>query len=527
MRTRAPTVLVFIFIAAFFGITFAQPKSVINVAYQEHMNTLDPAIGWDLNNWPVIHVLFVSLLTYDANANLEPWAATAMPEVSDNEQTYTFHIRPGIKFTDGEEANAEAFRYAIERVLNPKTQSPQGGMGGWFGVLEGAQAFVDGNADHVSGIRVEGPYTLQFRLSEPNRTFLNALATPFSAAVPINAVEKAGADFGHTVVTDGPFKVASWTPGQRLVLVKNPDYFDAATAAKVDQINFELGLTPQVALLRAERGQIDVVGSDLPSSQFLSVVSNPKYKSYLHHAVQMGVNYVYMNTQMAPFDNRTVREAVNYAIDKTQVIKLLNGRGEPADQVLPPDMPGYDESVQPVPYDPSKAKQLLAQAGYPDGFATTLLTETSSPWDKLAQIVQQQLAEVGIKVTIKALPHGEYIDTMTTPGKSAIGVAGWYMDYPDPSDFLDVLFNSANIQPGSFALAEYKNPAFDKIMSEARVLPLDQAIPMYQKAQKMLLADYPWVPLYFPVQYKFVNPRVQGFSIDPVWTFDWNKLAVE
>ncbi len=517
------TILAAIGLTAFLA---AQAQSVVHVSYTEDMATLDPAIGYDIENWPVEHALFITLLSYQNGTTLVPWAATSMPQVSQDLKTYTFHIHPGITFSDGEAVDSGAFRYAIERILDPKTQSPQGGMGGWYGNLVGAKDYIDGKTDHVAGIKTPDPLTISFTLVKPDRTFMNILATPFSSAEPQKAVEKWGRDYAHHVVGSAQFLLKSWVPGQSMVLVKNPGYFDPATAAKVDQIDFTFNLDPQVALLRAQRGEIDVIGDDIPSAQFLSVANNPKYKADLHHFTQVGINYVFMNTQVAPFDNKLVREAVNYAVDKKRIVQLMNGRGQVAQQILPPAMPGYDSSVEGTSYDPQKAKQLLTQAGHPNGIQADFITLSNPPGPQIAQALQQQMAEAGITLNIKALPHAEYINTITTLKKAAIGFSGWYQDYPDPSDFLDVLFNSANVKQGSFNLSEYQNPAVDKLMNDAQGLPVAQAMPMYQQAQKLILADYPWVPLYFPVEYKWANPSITNFTIDPVWTFvyaDWGK----
>ncbi|WP_420593863.1 ABC transporter substrate-binding protein [Deinococcus sp.] len=498
--------------------------STVTIAYPSDFQSLDPAIGYDVQNWPVEHALFVTLLTYGKGTDLKPWAATDLGQVSKDGKTYTFKLRKGIQFADGEPTDAAAFKYAIERVLNPKTKSPQGGTGGWFGGLVGAADFVAGKAKTVSGIKVIDPLTLQFQLVKPDRTFLNVLATPFSAAVPKKAAEKWGSDFSHHVVGNGPFLLDSWTPGQKAVLVKNPSYFDKTGAAQIERLEFSLGLSEQVSLLRAQSGQIDVLGNGIPSAQFVSITQSPKYKPYVKSLVQVGTWYVFMNTQKAPFDNKLVRQAVNLAIDKARMVQLVNGRGKVTGQILPPGMPGFDPSIPAGTPDVARGAALLKQAGYKDSGALTLITTADEPGPKLAQAVQQQLAAIGMKVNIKALPGAEYINTITTPGTTAIGVSAWFQDYPDPSDFLDVLFEAAYIQPGGFNLSAYKNPAVDKQLAGLRGLPLDQALPGYQKAQKEILADFPWVPLFNPVQYNFINPRLTNTDVHPVWAYvyqDW------
>ncbi|WP_293911908.1 ABC transporter substrate-binding protein [Deinococcus sp.] len=497
----------------------------VTVAYPSDFQSLDPAIGYDTQNWPVIHSLFVTLLTYDAGTKLRPWGATDLGTVSPDGKTYTFKIRKGITFANGESTDAAAFKYAFERVLNPKTKSPQGGKSGWFGGLVGADAFVDGKAKAVSGIKVIDPYTIQFVLKSPDRTFLNVLATPFASAVPKKAVEQYGADFSHHIVSNGPFLFKSWVPGQKLTLIRNPKYFDPATAAKIETLEFQLGLSEQVSLLRAQTGQVDVLGNGIPSAQFAAVNSDPKYKPYITSSVQVGTYYVFMNTQKAPFDNKLVRQAVNLAIDKKRMVQLVNGRGKVTGQILAPGLPGYDPSIPAGTQDVARAKALLKQAGYTDKGDLTFITSSDEPFPKLAQAAQQQLAAIGIKVNIKALPNAEYINTITTPGAVAIGLSNWSQDYPDPSDFLDVLFESGYYQPGGFNLSGYKNPDVDAQLAKLRGQPMDKAVAGYQKVQKQILADFAWAPLFNPVQYDFANPRVGGVAVHPVWNYvyqDWS-----
>lgn len=497
----------------------------VTVAYPSDMHTLDPAIGDDVQNWPVEHALFVTLLTYHDGTTLVPWAATDLGQVSKDGKTYSFHIKKGIEFQDGEPTDAAAFKYAIERVLDPKSKSPQSGKAGWFGNLVGAADFVDGKAKDVSGIKTPDPYTIEFQLIKPDRTFLNYLATPFGSAVDRKAAEKWGSDYSHHVVANGPFVLKSWVPGQEMVLARNPTYFDKANAAKLDEVHILLSLNDQVALLRAQRGGVDVLGNGVPTAQFASIVQSPQYKSYVHDAVQIGVDYLYMNTQKAPFDNKLVREAVSHAIDKKRILQLVNGRGKIANQIIPLGLAGNDPTVKDVSYDPAKAKALMAQAGLKNGVSTTLLTSTDEAFTKIAQAVQQQLAVIGIKASIKSLPQAEWINTMTTPGTTAIGLSGWFQAYPDASDFLPILFKSSQYAPGSWNLSGYQNKAVDTLLDQAQGVNLKASVTLYQKAQKMILADYPWVPLYYPVVYDFVNPNIQNFSHHPVWGFvyqDWN-----
>ena len=490
--------------------------STVTVSYPSDFQSLDPATGYDTQSWPVIHALFVTLLTYGQGTDLKPWGATDLGQVSPDGKTYTFHLRKGITFTDGEPTDAAAYKYAIERILDPKTKSPQGGVSGWFGALDGAAAFVDGKAKAVSGIQVIDPYTIRFKLAVPDRTFLNALATPFASALPRKAVERLGRDFSHHVVGNGPFVLDSWVPGQKAVLTKNPKYF-AAQSVGLEHLEFSLGLSEQVALLRAQRGELDVLGNGVPSAQFASIVSNPRFKPYIKSAVQVGTWYLFMNTQKAPFNNKLVRQAVSLAIDKPRLVQLMNGRGKITGQILPPGMPGYDASIPVGSQDVTKAKALLKQAGYTDAGTLQLVVSTDDPSPKLAQAVQQQLAAIGMKAEIKALPGAEYLHTISTPGTTAIGLSAWYQAYPDPSNFLDVMFKTSYYTSGGWNISGYLNPATDAQLTKLRGQALKAALPGYQAVQKQILSDFSWIPLFNPVQYNFVNPRVTNVAVHPVW----------
>ncbi|WP_407543642.1 ABC transporter substrate-binding protein (plasmid) [Deinococcus radiomollis] len=210
-------------------------------------------------------------------------------------------------------------------------------------------------------------------------------------------------------------------------------------------------------------------------------------ESYIKSPAQVGVEYVFMNTQKAPFDNKLVRQAVATALDRTRMVQLVNGRGKVTGQILPPGMPGYDASVPAPRADVAKAITLLQQSDYKQTAPITFITTSDEPGPKIAQAVQQQLAAIGMKVDIKALPGAEYTNTITTPGSTAIGFSGWFQDYPDPSDFLDVLFEAGYYQPGGYNLAGYKVPAVDTQLKSLRGEPLAQALPGYQKVQKQRL----------------------------------------
>jgi ABC-type transport system substrate-binding protein len=344
-------------------------------------------------------MVFDGLLDYDAGTNLMPRIAAELPAVSEDGLVYTFKLREGVKFQNGRELTADDVVYTITRVLDPDTGSP--GAGFYVGI-KGAQDFVDGNADTVEGIKALDPSTVEFTLSAPDVTFLNKMALNFSFIVPKEAVEEAGENFGHAPVGTGPFTLKEWKSGESLTFERNPDYFYEGLPY-LDSVVIQVGVAPDVALLRLEKGEIHMMGDPPPGADWTRITNDPAWADRIEKQPQVNTTYIAINTTMPPFDKLEVRQALNHAIDKQRIVQLLNGRATVANQILPPLMPGHDPNYTGYEYDPEKAKALLTQAGFPDGFETSIECISVDPQPKLCESFQQDLAKVGITLTINNL----------------------------------------------------------------------------------------------------------------------------
>ena len=247
-------------------------------------------------------------------------------------------------------------------MTNPKTQSPGSGF---FASIKGYDDVAGGKAESLSGVTVVDPSTIKIELSRPDATFLHVMALNFSHVVPKEEVEKHGPDFGKNPVGTGAYKLAEWTLGQRLVFEKNADYWNKGLPY-LDKITFEVGQEPIVALLRLQKGEVDVPGDGIPPAKFQEVMSDPAQKERVVEGGQLHTGYITMNTTMAPFDNVKVRQAVNMAINKERIVQLINNRAVPANQPLPPSMPGYSKDYKGYAYDVGKAKALLGRS-WPSG----------------------------------------------------------------------------------------------------------------------------------------------------------------
>ena len=278
------------------------------VTYKDDISTLDPAIGYDWQNWSMIKALFNGLMDYEAGTyNLEPDLAKSFT-ISPDGKIYTFKLREDVKFHNGRKLTAEDIKFSIERAINPKTQSPGQGF---FWSIKGFDEMVAGKTTQLSGMTVIDPYTLKIELSRPDATFLHVMAINFAFAVPKDP-------FGT-----GAVKRKEWKLGQNVVYERNPDYYKKGLP-RLDKVVFEVGQEPTVALLRLQRGEVDILGDGIPPARFLQVKNDPKNADLIIEGGQLHTGYVSMNVRVKPFDNKKVRQAVNMAINKDRVCKIIN-----------------------------------------------------------------------------------------------------------------------------------------------------------------------------------------------------------
>jgi len=318
--------------------------------------------------------------------------------------------------------------------------------------------------------------------------------------------------------------MTEWALGQRVVFERNADYF-RDDAPHLDKIIFEVGQDPSVALLRLKRGEVDVLGDGIPPANFLQEKNDPANKGLIVEGELLHTGYITLNTTEAPFDNKLVRQAVNMAINKEKVVRIVNGRGVVANQPLPPAMPAYDTAFEGYPYDPAKAKELLAEAGYADGFETELYAMNTDPNPRIAQSFQQDLAAIGIKAEIKALAQATVIDAGGQGAAPMLWSGGmaWIADYPDPSNFYGPILGCGGAVPGGWNWAKYCNEEIDALAAKADGMAgADQAdarIKMWSEIYNKIMDDAPWVPVFNEVRFAMHTARIGGkdiFFADPI-----------
>ena len=492
------------------------------VTYKDDVSTLDPAIGYDWQNWSMIKSLFDGLMDYEPGTSTLRKDLAEDYTISDDGKTFTFKLRKGVKFHNGREMTAEDVKYSLDRVTNPATQSPGAGF---FGSIKGFDKMADGSAKSLEGVTVVDPYTIKFELTRPDATFLHVMAINFSFVVPKEEVEKWGADFGKHPVGTGAFKLGEWTLGQKLVFERNKDYWNAGLP-KLDQITFEVGQEPVVALLRLQKGEVDVAGDGIPPAKFLEVKNDPTYAKLIVEGGQLHTGYVTMKTTMKPFDNVKVRQAVNMAINKDRIIRIINGRAVPANQPLPPTMPGFAKDFEGYKYDVEGAKRLLAEAGLADGFETELYVYNTDPQPRIAQAIQQDLAAIGIKAEIKSLAQANVIAAGGEPDQAPMvwsGGMAWIADFPDPSNFYGPILGCSGAVKGGWNWSYYCNKAL-----EERATAADSITDPAKKAEREeawrsifldIMKDAPWAPVFNEQRFTIRSERLGGpdaIFVDPV-----------
>lgn len=500
----------------------AKPGGNIIVTYKDDVATLDPAIGYDWQNWSMIKSVFDGLMDYvPGTTELRPGLAESY-EISDDGTTFTFKLRKGVKFHNGREMTAEDVKYSLDRVTTPATQSPGAGF---FGSIKGYDAMADGSATSLEGVTVVDPYTVKIELSRPDATFLHVMALNFASVVPKEAVDEYGTDFGKHPVGTGAFKLSDWTIGQQLVFEKNADYWRSGVPY-LDSITFEVGQEPIVALLRLQQGEVDVPGDGIPPAKFNEVMDNPDEAKRVVVGGQLHTGYITLNVQMEPFDKVEVRQAMNMAINKDRIVQMINGRATPANQPLPPSMPGYTKDYEGYPFDQEKAKQMLADAGYPDGFETELYVMNTDPNPRIAQAIQQDLSQIGVKVDIKALAQANVIEAGGTPKTAPMiwsGGMAWIADFPDPSNFYGPILGCAGAVEGGWNWSWYCNEELDAMATEADSITdpakQDERLQKWSDVYMKVMEDAPWVPVFNENRYTMKSGRMGGADalyVDPV-----------
>lgn len=492
----------------------------LRMASVDEIRTLDTAIGYDTGSWRYERLLYEGLLNYGDGADLQPAIARAMPSIEGGRK-FTFKLRDDVLFHNGRKVVAGDVKYAIERVLRPETISP---AASFFTNIVGAREFVDGGAADVTGLRCPDDWTLVIELIEPDVAFLNVLTMPFAYPIPREEVEKypTSGEWATHCVGAGPYRLVEWSRGFRIRVERFSGYY-RQDRGFIETIEQRVGIEDFLQLMMFERGELDVC-NEIPLPDLPRVISDPAFAAVRYSIPDAAIAYCSMNCEMEPFRGergKLVRQAFNYAVDKERIAnQILSGAAVPAKGVLPPGMPGYDPDLRGYPYDPAKARQLLAEAGYPDGLDIELVTRSREAEKRWAEAIQAYLGEVGVRVTMRSIAFPQWVDLAGKRGEIAFSVNAWFQDYPDPSNFLDVLLNGQRItEQNCNNRSFYQNPRVDSLLQRAAAMTdLAARLKVYQEVERIVVDDAPWIFIFHPIKWRLAHPWVKEYRLHPVWS---------
>ena len=493
---------------------------VVTRALTSEPATLDPHGAAGSGQNVILPYIFDTLVYRDTDNTYKPFLAESWT-VSEDGKTVTFKLRGGVTFHDGTALDAEAVAFSLQRLKDAGAKSP----------LASGMAII-------AGIEAVDRQTLRLTLTSPSATLFSTLSMPYAGIVSPTAVKQEGDSFGQKPVGSGPFKLHEWKPGVSITLVRNADYKWGPPSVKnqaaphIAQAVFKVIPDATTQLTALQAGDVDIAFVNQPEQvQTLKQDKNIQViESPLNSLIYLG-----FNCQKPPFDDVRVRQALSHAVNKAELVQTaLGGVGKEAFAPLSPTLPGFDPSLKSfeLSYDPARAKSLLAEAGFTqaadgtwtrgkDRLSGLLLTSSRAPNDAIATILQSQFKAIGVPLEIRLLDSTAAMNAMS---KGQYDLMVWRYDWND-ADVLNIYLGSANI--GRTNRVFYSNKAVDDLLNTAGRTMDDKARQqMYVDAQKQIMADAPWQPLYVPIDYTAVRTRIQHVVMGPMGRVLLNDVTV-
>jgi peptide/nickel transport system substrate-binding protein len=505
------------FRAALYGLAFAAlaltataeaqtPPNVLVVGQIAEPKSLDPAADTAVNDFRILMNVYDGLVRYkDGTLQPEPALATDWT-ISDDGTVYTFNLREDVKFHDGSPFNADAVVFNFERMLDENHPYHDTGpfpLSFFFSAVDTVTAKDD--------------YTVEFKLKEPYAPFLSNLAYPTGLIVSPEAVKQYGKDFGRHPSGTGPFKFEEWESNTRVVVSRNDDYWEGAPSLEAVVYRPITDANTRVAEMLS--GGIDLM-VEVPPDSLGQFADDPNFQVFEQAGPHLW--FLILNAKEGPFADKRVRQAVNYAIDKKSLVEnVLQGTAEVAAGPTPPAFAwAYDDKLQPYPYDPEKAKELLKEAGAEGAKLTFYVTEGGSGMlDPVAMgtAIQADLAKVGLDVSIETFEWNTFLSKVNPglEGKADMAEMAWMTNDPDTLPYL-ALRTGAWPDKGGFNSGYYSNPKVDELLEKART-STDQAerAKLYKQMQEIVYDDAPWVFIANWKQNAVATSAVGGFKLQP------------
>ncbi|MBM3166993.1 MAG: peptide ABC transporter substrate-binding protein [Chloroflexi bacterium] len=484
--------------------------------------TMDPAISSELTSHTYVMQVFSGLVRLDEHLKPAPDIAESWDRSPDG-KTYTFHLRPDARFHDGTKVTAYDFKYSWDRACNPRTGSQTASS--YLLDIVGVKDVLEGKAKEISGVRVINDRTLEVTIDAPKAYFLAKLAYPTAFVVQKANVET-GREWWRKPNGTGPFKITEWREGQLLVMEPNGYHWQAP--AKISKVAFHLLAGMPMSMY--EMGEIDVAPVYEHFADKVTDKNGPFYKE-LAIFPELSLFYAGFNTTKPPFDDANIRKAFCHAVNKERIIKLiLKGMSIKANGILPVGMPGYNENLRGLDYDPAKAMSLIAASKYkaPENLPPITVTISGEGGDipeYLGALIQDWKQNLGVEITVRQLEMEIFSQPRTLKQElDEIFISGWIADYPDPQDFLDILFHSR----ADYNAGNYTNPEADSLLDQAAV-EMDEAkrLIMYQKAEQIMVDEAACLPLWFNTNYILIRPHIKNYKLNALGIPSLTEVYIE
>ena len=477
--------------------------------------TLDPHLTTDATSAQIIIEVFGGLVTIDRNLDIVPDLAERW-DISPDGRVYTFYLDPDAVFHDGRPVTAHDVQWSLERATNPLTESPV--VDQYLGDIVGVEEKLNGDAQTISGVRFVDEHTIEITIDEPKAYFLAKMTYPTGFVLDRENVEADERRWFREPNGTGPFKLSQYDVGELLVLTRHEDYHLGAPRLEA----VEMILSGGTSMLMYENDEIHISGISLADLDRLLDPNNPLNSNLRRAEPTFSVQYIGMNVNEPPLDDPKVRQALNLAIDKQEIATIVLGDlVVPAQGILPPGFPGFNNNLMSYEFNPEEAMRLLEESKYGDDLANippiTMTTAGSFGANvslDMEVVLQMWERNLGITAEFQQTEYATFLKDLHKRRFQMFEI-GWIADYPDPQNFLDILFHSES----SNNHTHYSNPEVDALLEQARTETNEaERIRIYQQVEQLIIDDAPWIPLWYSgEQYVLIKPNVKDYLLPPLY----------
>ena len=476
--------------------------------------TLDPHITTDYLAAAIVNEVFGGLVTIDPSIEIVPDLAKQW-DISPDGRMFTFRLREDAKFHDGSPVTAEDFRWSLERAADPLTESPVTDL--YLGDVVGVSDKLNGESESITGLRIIDDYTVELTIDAPKSYFIAKLTYPTGFVLDRQNVEGEDDNWIFQPNGTGPFRLERYDVGEVIVLARNEHYHLGSPF--LDEV--ELILSGGDAMLMYENDEIHITGLGLTDLERVQDPANPLSAELATAPPGFSVSFIAMNLNQEPFDDVKVRQALNYAINKQEIAtEVLEDLRVPAKGIIPPGFPSYNPDIRGYEFNPDKAKQLLAESKYGgdlENFPSVTISVAGNFGASVGLDLQAMLKTwqdvLGIDAQIQQTEWATFLQDVHKKRFQMFTLA-WSADYPDPQNFLDIMFHSQSDNNWM----NYNNREVDSLLEAART-EQDQAarFEQYNRIEQLIVDDAPWVPLWHSTESKvLIKPSVKGYHLVPM-----------